>query len=400
MIFLLTVIDVFSKVAWCVPMKNKSAMSLVAALTTTFSKGWPKTLQTGQGLEFLNKSVQALLKKYGNHHFSTHNAETKTSIVERFNRTLKTRMWRYFTKHQTWRYIDVLQDLVQSYNNTPPHRRIGMTPSQVSAKNQEEVWQRLYGHDGKGVPKLRVSDRVRVSKYKGKFEKGYAPNWSEEMFTIHEVHPSDPPVYRLRDDLGEVLDGTFYELELQKVLRYYKGPVTLMNRVNKGLDSMSTDKTRAKLGYNVITQKMTLHMSSDTVFTIPYHSALGPMLGFRKSVVTSPTAVAAAIAADSTRHYVHPRLGGTDIGVTPSATVIIPPTHSPDVPYPFCKEAEDVVSMTRGFNTIYVYTDIVESRIVGDSLAPLLRALPVSGSHGATVSDRFTTRTSSRSRWI
>ncbi|KAI0239814.1 hypothetical protein LSAT2_009420, partial [Lamellibrachia satsuma] len=86
-------------------------------------------------------------------------------------------------------------------------------------KNKEAVWQRMYGHDvtGKGVPKLCVSDRVRVSKYKSTFEKGYETNWSEEMFTIHEVHPSDPPVYRLRDDLGEVLNGTFYELELQKV---------------------------------------------------------------------------------------------------------------------------------------------------------------------------------------
>ena len=98
MTFLLTVIDLFSKEAWCVPMKNKSAASLVAALETTFSKGWPQTLQTDQGLAFLNKSVQALLKKHGIHHFSTHNAETKASVVERFNRTLKTRMWRYFTK--------------------------------------------------------------------------------------------------------------------------------------------------------------------------------------------------------------------------------------------------------------------------------------------------------------
>ena len=110
--FLLALIDVFTKVAWCVPLKNKSAASLVAALTTTFTKGWPKTLQTDQGLEFLNQSVQGLLRKYGIHHFSTHNAETKASIVERFNRTLKTRMWRHFTKHQTWRYIDVLQDLI------------------------------------------------------------------------------------------------------------------------------------------------------------------------------------------------------------------------------------------------------------------------------------------------
>ena len=77
------------------------------------------------------------------------------------------------------------------------------------------MWQRLYGHDGKCV--FRVSNRVRISRHKGKFEKGYMANWSEEMFTIHEVHPPDPPVYRLIDDLGDVVDGTFYELKLQKV---------------------------------------------------------------------------------------------------------------------------------------------------------------------------------------
>ena len=128
----------------------------------------------------------------------------------------KIQQGRYFTKHQTWRYIDILQDLVQSYNNIH-HRSIGMAPSQVSAKNQEEVWQRLYCHGGKGVPKFRVSDRVRISKFKRLFKKGDMANWSEEMFTIHKVHPSDPPVYRLIDDLGEVLDDTFYEPELQKV---------------------------------------------------------------------------------------------------------------------------------------------------------------------------------------
>ena len=135
MTFLLTVIDVFSKVAWCVPMKNKSAASLTAALQTTFVNDWPQTLQTDQGVEFLNKSVQALLQSYGIQHFSTHKAETKANIVERFNRTLKTRMWRYFTKHQTWRYIDILQDLVRSYDNTP-YRSIGMAPLRVNAKNQ------------------------------------------------------------------------------------------------------------------------------------------------------------------------------------------------------------------------------------------------------------------------
>ena len=217
MTFLLTTIDVFSKRAKCIPIPSKSAASLVAALRIAFADDPPQTLQTDRGMEFLNKSVQTLLRKRGVHHFATHNAETKASIVERFNRTLKEHMWHYFTKVQSWRYIDVLPDLVRTYNNTR-HRSLGMAPSQVTTKNQETVWQRLYGHDGKGVPKLRVSDRVRVSKYKGTFEKGYETNWSEEVFTVHEVHPSDPPVYRLRDDLGDVLEGTFYELELQKVV--------------------------------------------------------------------------------------------------------------------------------------------------------------------------------------
>ena len=216
-VFLLTVIDVFSKRAWCVPLKNKSASSLVTALKGLLVNIAPTTLQTDKGLEFLNRSVRRLLKEHGVHHFSTHNEETKASIVERFNRTLKTRMWRYFTKYQTVRYIDALQDFVQSYNDTY-HRSIGMAPSQVNATNQDEVWQRLYGHDGKGVPKFKVDDRVRISKAKRRFEKGYMANWSEELFTIREVHASDPPVYRLVDDLGEVLDGTFYEPELQKVL--------------------------------------------------------------------------------------------------------------------------------------------------------------------------------------
>ncbi|KAI0233048.1 hypothetical protein LSAT2_016684 [Lamellibrachia satsuma] len=77
-----------------ISLKNKSATSLVTALKSTLTKGWPKTLQTDKGLEFLNRSVQALLKKYGIHRFSTHNEETKESIVERFNRTLKMRMLR------------------------------------------------------------------------------------------------------------------------------------------------------------------------------------------------------------------------------------------------------------------------------------------------------------------
>ena len=97
--FLLTVIDVFSKRAWCIPLKGKSAAALVTAFTPLLNNRAPTTLQTDKGSEFLNRPLQRLLKEYGVHHFTTHNEDTKVSIVERYNRTLKTRMWRYFTKN-------------------------------------------------------------------------------------------------------------------------------------------------------------------------------------------------------------------------------------------------------------------------------------------------------------
>ena len=84
------------------------------------------------------------------------------------------RMWRYFTKKQTIRYVDALQDFVRSYNDSY-HRSIGMAPSAVNGANQETVWQRLYGNDGGGTPKYRVGYRVRISKAKRHFEKGYMP---------------------------------------------------------------------------------------------------------------------------------------------------------------------------------------------------------------------------------
>ena len=93
-----------------------------------------------------------------------------------------------------------------------------MAPSEVTSTNQETVWQRLYGHESVGTPMFRVGDRVRISKAKRHFEKGYMANWTEELFTIVDAHRSDPPVYRLVDWHGDKLDGTFYEPELQKVV--------------------------------------------------------------------------------------------------------------------------------------------------------------------------------------
>ena len=217
--YLLTCIDVFSKYAWVVPLKDKTGGTLVQAFQEIFASGRkPLKLQTDKGTEFKNRSVQKLLREEKIVFFTTQNEEIKASVVERFNRTLKERLWRYFTKSNATRYLDVLPDIVYAYNRSF-HRSIQRAPIEVNFKNQEDVWQSLYG--GNAFPskrnKLKVGDRVRISKARRVFKKGYLPSWTLELFTVDSVLRTTPTTYTIKDDHGEVLEGSFYEQELQKV---------------------------------------------------------------------------------------------------------------------------------------------------------------------------------------
>ena len=119
------------------------------------------------------------------------------------------------------RYIEVLQDLVDSYNKSK-HRSIQKKPINVTQKNEREVWHTLYGEREKEGPvkyKFEVGDQVRISKMKRTFEKGYLPNFSKEIFTVSQQIPRHPPVYKLKDYDQEELSGTFYNEELQKVIK-------------------------------------------------------------------------------------------------------------------------------------------------------------------------------------
>jgi hypothetical protein len=225
--FILTCIDVFSKYAWAIPIRDKSAKSVVEGFKVIFADGRiPRRIQTDQGNEFLNKEMNSYLK-IQKHEVKLYiiNSEMKASVIERFNRTLKERMWRYFTFKQSYRYLDILQKLVQSYNNSF-HRSIKTSPSQVNKKNERHVWKILYGHDQK-VPidqnlkfKFKLGDLVRISKSKNIFEKGYTANWTREFFKIHEILPRKPPVYKIIDihpSEPEIIQGVFYEEQLQKI---------------------------------------------------------------------------------------------------------------------------------------------------------------------------------------
>ena len=177
----------------------------------------PKKLWADKGSEFYNKNVTELLKKHNIERYSTQNLE-KSMIVERWNRTIKRKMWVYFTTNNTHKYIDILPDLIAQYNNTY-HRTIGCTPTVASKpESYKKVFKKVYGKVKlKPTPKLKVGDNVRISKYKTTFSKGYTPNWTEEIFIVKTVKNTNPPTYGLEDLKGEDVTGGFYEQELQKI---------------------------------------------------------------------------------------------------------------------------------------------------------------------------------------
>ena len=217
--YLLTCIDILSKYAWVVPLKTKTGSELVKAFTKIFQQGrQPDKLQTDAGTEFKNKTFQTFLKQHHVHHFVTYN-ETKAQVAERFNRTLKQMMWRLFTTGSSYHYLDKINDMVNGNYNQTFHRSIKMKPSEVTPMNSQQVWRTIYGKQSSSVNyKFKVGDQVKISKHKRVFEKSYLPNWSEETFTVAQRIARDPPVYKLKELDGELIKGTFYETELQKVI--------------------------------------------------------------------------------------------------------------------------------------------------------------------------------------
>lgn len=211
--YLLTCIDCFSRYAWVVPIKNKNSSSTTEAFASLISLRKPTYLQSDKGSEFLNTSFQEFLKSNDIRFYTSENDDIKCALVERFNRTLKTRMWRYFTYTNSLRYIDILQNLVKSYNDTE-HRSIKMAPSRVTVHKESERRQRAV----ESKPKLSVGDWVRISESKRQFKKGYLPSWTRELFKVIAVHFTEPITYSICDYADEAIKGKFYEQELQKVI--------------------------------------------------------------------------------------------------------------------------------------------------------------------------------------
>ena len=232
--FLLLVIDIFSKYGWIIPLKDKKGETVAKALKQIFKEGRrPGKLWTDKGREFFNKDVKDLVELY-----STENEE-KSSIVERWIRTIKDKMWKYFTDNNTYNYMSVLPDLLQDYNNTV-HSSTKFSPVDASKEENElTIWRNLYPDRlkiNRLTPKFSVGDEVRIIKKKKVFEKGYTTRWTEEIFTIKEIRDTNPITYKLSDLQGEEIKGTFYEPELQKTeQQIYRIEKIIKKEKNKSL---------------------------------------------------------------------------------------------------------------------------------------------------------------------
>lgn len=218
--YILVVIDCFSKYAWAVPLKQKNKELVSKALKTILLSGRiPNNLQTDSGKEFYNKMFKEITKTFNINHYSTYSVK-KASIVERFIRTLKNKLYKEFHLKGNYKWIDgTLENKVFEYNHTF-HNTVKQTPVSINQGNKEIVLQR-YINKAKSMKniknrKLQIGDFVRISKYKGCFEKGFTPNWSTELFKIRKVQNTNPITYLLEDSRRRPILGAFYSQELQK----------------------------------------------------------------------------------------------------------------------------------------------------------------------------------------
>lgn len=237
--YILTVIDVYTKYGWAIPLKSKKGITVAAAFDNIISasKRKPKLVWNDQGKEFWNKDFKTVLDKFNADMYNTQ-SELKSTVVERFNRTLKERMEKELTifeilgKPRNW--VEVLSKIIHDYNQHW-HNTIKMSPiDAIKKENRKELdknWDKHLNKNNKETKdkqdnvlsfkevkenKFKVGDVVRIYRYKNIFEKGFKPRWTEEVFRIKRINYTTPQTYIIEDQNNEEIKGAFYEQELLK----------------------------------------------------------------------------------------------------------------------------------------------------------------------------------------
>ena len=234
--YMLNVIDIYSRFAWIVPMKTKTADSTLDAFKEVVksAKTTPKNYWVDEGKEFYNSKMEKYNEIHNINMYSTFGPH-KSAMIERFNRTIKEKMYYYFTESDNNNWVNEIANLLKTYNNTvhsstnqKPIDRIKNTDKEAIKDNIED-----YKEDKSEkvkTAKYKVGDLVRTTYVKKVFDKGYKPKWSQEIYRIVKIAKTNPVTYIIEDLLKEKIKGKMYEQEIQKT-KQEVGGLTLIEKV-------------------------------------------------------------------------------------------------------------------------------------------------------------------------
>lgn len=217
--YMLVCIDVLSRKIYVSPAKSKKSEHMIESFEKIFSKSkvLPHKLYSDSGVEF---QAEKMLKYFKDKNIIKNvmfSPDIHAGVVERANRTIKERLYRYFSQKNTQRWIDIIDKIIDAINNSV-NRTTGMKPNSITYENSQDLLKRIYkdGITENKKPKYKIGDIVRISKAKGIFDKGYYPNFTDELFKILQVNKTTPPSYRIEDLEQNPIEGIFYEQELVK----------------------------------------------------------------------------------------------------------------------------------------------------------------------------------------
>ena len=228
--YILTCIDVFSRFVRAVAVKSKSASDVADAIENmlTTPSSIPRHIQTDMGKEFYNQRVQALFKKHNINHYSV-TSQFKAAVVERFNRTLRQKLARYFTAKGNKEWINVLPSIIDTYNKSHHRGIFNMRPIDITLENQMELWEKQNQQQQQQPQSKKKKNTkqvipllnyVRISKSTNSpFIKNFDQNWSDEVFRVVGIDKKEnqPTMYTIEDLSGEVIHDKFYNEKLQDI---------------------------------------------------------------------------------------------------------------------------------------------------------------------------------------
>ena len=215
--YIFTNIDIFSKIAYGFPLKSKKIQDIKPCFEKIFEKNKPKYIWSDKEPAFFSKEMQQFFK-YNNVKIYHTNSHLKSVIIERFNRSLRELMMKEFVKNNNTIWYDILPKLIKIYNNRY-HSTIKMKPIEVNKNNEKHMKENIYTYDKISKnPRFKINDLVRISlKRRNLFDKPSSNiKWSEELFKIHSIKKTNVITYKIKDLNDEIIEGIFYERELQK----------------------------------------------------------------------------------------------------------------------------------------------------------------------------------------